>query len=46
MKNYKIAFVAFVSLFVLSAFSSKSKVTTIYLIGDSTVADYSLEENY
>lgn len=30
----------------LSAFSFKTKVTTIYLIGDSTVADYSLEDNY
>jgi lysophospholipase L1-like esterase len=46
MRNYKIALVAFVSILVLSAFSPKSKVTTIYLIGDSTVADYSLEENY
>jgi lysophospholipase L1-like esterase len=46
MRNYKTALVAFVSIFILSAFSLKSKVTTIYLIGDSTVADYSLEENY
>ncbi len=46
MKNYKITAVAFFSILVLSAFSSKSKVTTIYLIGDSTVADYSLEDNY
>ena len=46
MKNYKTALVAFVSILVFSAFSSKSKVTTIYLIGDSTVADYSLEDNY
>lgn len=45
-RNYKIAFVAFVSVLLLSSFSPKSKVTTIYLIGDSTVADYSLEENY
>jgi lysophospholipase L1-like esterase len=30
----------------LSAFSVKTKLTTIYLIGDSTVADYSLEDNY
>ena len=34
------------SVLLLGAFSFKSKVTTIYLIGDSTVADYSLEENY
>lgn len=45
-RNYKIAFVAFVFVLLLSSFSPKSKVTTIYLIGDSTVADYSLEENY
>jgi lysophospholipase L1-like esterase len=46
MRNYKTALVAFVAILILSAFSPKSKVTTIYLIGDSTVADYSLEENY
>ena len=46
MKNYKIVAIAFFSILVLSSFSSKSKVTTIYLIGDSTVADYSLEKEY
>jgi lysophospholipase L1-like esterase len=46
MRNYKTALVAFVSILVFSAFSPKSKVTTIYLIGDSTVTDYSLEDNY
>lgn len=46
MKNYKIATIAFLGVLVLSAFSFKSKVTTIYLIGDSTVADYSLEKDY
>lgn len=46
MNNFKVVIIAFVSLLILSAFSPKSKVTTIYLIGDSTVADYSLEENY
>ncbi|MEL1252474.1 rhamnogalacturonan acetylesterase [Flavobacterium sp. DGU38] len=46
MKNYKIAAIAFLVVLVLSAFSLKSKVTTIYLIGDSTVADYSLEKDY
>lgn len=46
MRIYKTVLVAFVSILLLSAFSSKSKVTTIYLIGDSTVADYSLEDNY
>lgn len=34
------------SVFIFSAFIAKKKTTTIYLIGDSTVADYSLEENY
>lgn len=46
MKNYKIAAIAFLGVLFLSAFSFKSKVTTIYLIGDSTVADYSLEKDY
>lgn len=46
MKNYKIVAIAFVAILVLSAFSFKAKVTTIYLIGDSTVADYSLEKDY
>lgn len=46
MNNYKITAIAFLALLVLSAFSFKSKVTTIYLIGDSTVADYSLEKEY
>lgn len=46
MNNYKIIVIAFFSLLVLSAFGLKSKVTTIYLIGDSTVADYSLEADY
>lgn len=44
--NKKITAIAFLALLVLSAFSFKSKVTTIYLIGDSTVADYSLEKEY
>jgi len=46
MKNFRILIAAVFSILVLSAFKYKSKVTTIYLIGDSTVADYSLEENY
>lgn len=46
MKNYKIAAIALLSVLVFSAFNSKTKVTTIYLIGDSTVADYSLEKEY
>lgn len=46
MNKYKIFSITIISILVLTAFSFKSKVTTIYLIGDSTVADYSLEENY
>jgi len=46
MKKHQIAIVTFISIVILSAFSFKSKVTTIYLIGDSTVADYSLEKEY
>lgn len=46
MNNYKITAIAFLAILVLSAFSFKSKVATIYLIGDSTVADYSLEKEY
>jgi lysophospholipase L1-like esterase len=46
MKNFKIAIVTISSILILSAFSFKSKTMTIYLIGDSTVADYSLEEEY
>lgn len=46
MNNYKITVLGFFALLVLCGFSFKSKVTTIYLIGDSTVADYSLEKEY
>lgn len=46
MKKYKLIVIAIIAIIALSAFSSKSKVTTIYLIGDSTVADYSLEKEY
>ncbi len=46
MKKFKIFIIGMCSVLLLGAFSFKSKVTTIYLIGDSTVADYSLEENY
>src|SRR5690606_37632712 len=42
----KAALWAMLIVIVLSAFSWKSKVVTIYLIGDSTVADYSLEKDY
>jgi|GEM_PF-7134978 len=43
MKNVRILLIGLCSLLVLGAFNYKQKVTTIYLIGDSTVADYSLE---
>ena len=46
MKKFRFSTITLCSVLILSAFSFKSKVTTIYLIGDSTVADYSLEENY
>lgn len=46
MNNYKTAVIAFFSIIILSGFSFRPKVTTIYLIGDSTVADYSLEKEY
>jgi lysophospholipase L1-like esterase len=46
MKSFKIGAIAICSVLLLSAFSFKAKTTTIYLIGDSTVADYSLEEEY
>lgn len=46
MKNFKLSIIGLCLVTLLGSFSFKSKVTTIYLIGDSTVADYSLEENY
>lgn len=46
MNRYIIVTISFFSILILSAFALKSKVTTIYLIGDSTVADYSLENDY
>lgn len=45
MKKYNITLVALILCIVLTSFSYQ-KVTTIYLIGDSTVADYSLENDY
>jgi len=40
-----LAFIAFLLLLIFPSYSYQ-KATTIYLIGDSTVADYSLEEDY
>lgn len=45
MNRYKLAVFTLVFCIVLTSFSYQ-KVTTIYLIGDSTVADYSLEDDY
>lgn len=45
MNRLKFIIIVF-GVIILSAFSLKNRVTTIYLIGDSTVADYSLEDNY
>lgn len=44
MNKKRYYYLLFIAL-IFSSFTSK-KVTTIYLIGDSTVADYSLEDNY
>lgn len=39
--------IVFITLLIpLLAFNWRSNVTTIYLIGDSTVADYTLEDDY
>lgn len=46
LRNNKTLFLSILAVIILSAFSLKKKVTTIYLIGDSTVADYSLEKDY
>lgn len=45
MNKYNRAVVALILFVILTSFSYQ-KVTTIYLIGDSTVADYSLENDY
>jgi len=46
MKIVKLGVIVILSIIAFSSFTSKSKITTIYLIGDSTVADYSLEKEY
>ncbi|PRD46498.1 rhamnogalacturonan acetylesterase [Sphingobacterium haloxyli] len=45
MKKYSLIVIIFAVGVLLASFSNQ-KVTTIYLIGDSTVADYSLENDY
>jgi len=45
MNKYNLGVITLVLGILLTAFSYQ-KVTTIYLIGDSTVADYSLEDDY
>ena len=45
MNKYNLAAITLVLGIILTSFSYQ-KVTTIYLIGDSTVADYSLENDY
>ncbi|RZF60386.1 rhamnogalacturonan acetylesterase [Sphingobacterium corticibacterium] len=45
MNKYNLAIVTLVLGIILTSFSYQ-KVTTIYLIGDSTVANYALEDDY
>src|SRR5690606_6712679 len=45
MRNYSLFSALVIAAALLTAFSYR-KVTTVYLIGDSTVADYTLEDNY
>ncbi|TYR37246.1 rhamnogalacturonan acetylesterase [Sphingobacterium phlebotomi] len=45
MKKYSLTVITLVLCTILTSFTYQ-KVTTIYLIGDSTVADYSLEDDY
>lgn len=46
MKQYKIIITVITLGFLLMSFISKPKLVKVYLIGDSTVADYTLEEGY
>jgi len=45
MKKYKFLLAAFVAVLFMS-FAIKPKPVKVYLIGDSTVADYTLDEGY
>ncbi|QPH38249.1 rhamnogalacturonan acetylesterase [Pedobacter endophyticus] len=46
MKNYRFLFASFIILTLTMSFIIKPKPVKVYLIGDSTVADYSLEPDY
>lgn len=46
MKNYKFLFATFIVLMLSMSFIIKPKPVKVYLIGDSTVADYTLEDGY
>lgn len=46
MKHHKIIIAVVATGFLLLSFISKPKPVKVYLIGDSTVADYTLEQGY
>lgn len=46
MKNKLIVLFTLTVSMLLLSFAFKKKIVTVYLIGDSTVADYSLEKDY
>ncbi|HMR19860.1 MAG TPA: rhamnogalacturonan acetylesterase [Sphingobacterium sp.] len=46
MRSFFVSCIATVGVFLFSSFFLVRKEVVIYLIGDSTVADYSLEEDY
>jgi len=46
MNKHKFLTALFCAIIFLTSFIFKSKPVKVYLIGDSTVADYSLENNY
>jgi lysophospholipase L1-like esterase len=46
MKKYKFFFTAIAAVILLMSFNIKPKPVKVYLIGDSTVADYTLDEGY
>lgn len=45
-KKYFKVFILFISVLTLSFIAAKKKPVRVFLIGDSTVADYSLEKDY
>jgi lysophospholipase L1-like esterase len=46
MKKYKFFFTAIAAVVLFMSFNIKPKPVNVYLIGDSTVADYTLDEGY